>query len=130
MRSKVPRSRYLPGRACQTYKTYRNRQKVEEVQREVLSVLKVVAEIKVQVKAGRELTDREFRLTRELLDVHSRRLDDRLEPRVDDLEVSNARRDRAGREWVRFNRVCKEAERVWRPSLGKCIHVSIAGLRR
>ena len=74
------------------------------MQREVLAVLTVVAEIKVQVEAGRELTDREFRLTREC-------------------------RDRAGREWVRFNRVCKEAERVWRPSLGKCIHV-IAGLRR
>ncbi len=75
----------LALRAYDVYKTYRNGQKVQDVQREVLAVLQAVAEIKVQVDAGREMTDREFRLTREFLDTHDARLSD-LTRRVDDVE--------------------------------------------
>jgi len=49
-------------RAYETWKIYQNGQKVEKVQRVVLSVLEHVAEIKDQ-------------LTRELLDEHARRID-------------------------------------------------------
>src|SRR6516225_2841855 len=62
-------------RAYETWKIYQNGQKVEKVQRVVLSVLKHVAEIKDQVETGRAMSEREYRLTRELLDEHARRID-------------------------------------------------------
>lgn len=126
----------LALRAYDTYKTIRNGEKVEEVQREVLSVLKVVDDIKEQIEAGRELTDREFRLTRELLDAHARRLTDladrvdRLEPRVDGIEAALKAQHSKAAASALFNRVCKEPQHVWRPSQRACLHVSEAGPRR
>lgn len=126
----------LALRAYEAYKAYRNGQKLDEVQFEVQSVLEAVADIKDHVEAGREFTDREFRLTRELLDAHRRRLDDltihleRLEPRVDALQISVINQIARAKAWARFNRVCREPEFVWRPSLGRCVHVSEAGSRR
>lgn len=122
-------------RAYGTWKTYRNGQKVEEVQREVLAALKVIDDVRRQVEAGREMTDREVRLTRELLDAHDRRLADlagrldRLEPRIDGLEVAFAAHIANFKAWLWYNRVCKQSEYVWRPRLGKCVHVSVAGTR-
>ena len=49
-------------RAYNTWKTYKNGQQVEEVQQEVLYVIKLVAEIKAQVEDGHEMTEREYRL--------------------------------------------------------------------
>jgi hypothetical protein len=72
-------------RAYDAAQTYRYGKRVKEVQKEVLAVLKVVAEIKEMAEAAREMTDREYRLTRELLEVHDQRLED-LTGRVAKLE--------------------------------------------
>ncbi len=81
-------------KAYKTYKTYKNGEKVEEVQQAVLAVLKTVAEIKTDVDAGRELSDKEYRRTRDLLDTQGLRLGD-LEVRVD--RVEKATRETAAR---------------------------------
>jgi hypothetical protein len=86
----------LAMRAYVVYKTYHNGKRVgvvekraDEIEREVSSILKVVAGIQAQVEAGQEMTDREYRLTRDLLDVHGHRLDD-LTGRVAHLEQTAA----------------------------------------
>jgi hypothetical protein len=66
-------------RAYRTWKTYKNGERVEQVQAEVIAMLKIVAEIKEEVDAGRDLNEREYRLTRELLDSHDRMLRDLIE---------------------------------------------------
>lgn len=140
-------------RAYATYKTYRNGEKVEAVLRDVHAVLKIVAEIKDQVEAGREMSEIEYRRTRELLDQYARSLDD-LKVRVDTIESEHAR-DRArtaseiararsqlnainrsaaqsrarARAWQHFNRVCQQSEHVWRPGQARCLHISVAGRR-
>jgi hypothetical protein len=65
----------MASRAYETWKTYQNGQKVEEVEKVVLSILAHVAEIKDQVETGRAMSEREYRLTRELLDAHARAFD-------------------------------------------------------
>jgi hypothetical protein len=85
-------------RAYDIWKTYENGQKVNEVQREVLSVLQLVVRIKDQVEMGQEMSEREYWLTRELLDAHVRRLDDHarriraLQTLMEDLERRFQRR--------------------------------------
>ncbi len=66
----------LAIRAIDTWKTFKNGQKFEAVEAIVLAALKQVVEIKDLVEAGRELSEREYKLTRELLDQYSARLDE------------------------------------------------------
>ncbi len=116
-------------RAYTAYKTYRNGKKVEEVRRQTLITLQIVADLKEQLEAGRELTEREYKLTRELLDAQMRVLDV-LGVRVTLLEREAARARARARAWHYFNRVCNQAEMVWRPEQAKCLHISVAGQRR
>jgi hypothetical protein len=127
----------LPGfavdiamRAYQTWKTYKNGEKVEDVQREVIGVLTVVAGIKDEVEAGREMTAREYRLIRELLDVHQRRLDD-LTTRLATLEITTkqtaasvaAYRKRAEDLEIRFRRPSCGRLHAWRGR--RCVDVAV-----
>lgn len=82
----------LAMRAYEVYKTHQNGKRVgavekraDDIERQVMTILRVVTEVQAQVEAGQEMTDREFRLTRELLDAHSGRLDD-LAGRVSRIE--------------------------------------------
>ena len=105
----------LAMRAYDVYKTYQNGKRVgavekraDDIEREVLAILKVVIDVQAQVEAGQEMTDREFRLTRELLDAHSRHLDD-LAGRLSRIE-----RD--------FRRPGCRVGHAWRN--GKCVDVA------
>ena len=98
-------------RAYDAWKTYKNGQKVAEVQQDVVAVLKVEKEIAEDVFAGREMSDREYRRTRELLNLHDVKLGGLIH-RVDAIE----RRLRISRllEWPRVHqevitRTCKSA---------------------
>ena len=73
------------ARVYTAWKTYKNGERVEAIDKEVQAVLQIVADIALQVEAGQEMTDREFRLTRDLLDAHGRRIDD-LTARVDRID--------------------------------------------
>lgn len=68
-----------------TWKQFKNGEKVDEAVEKVTAVMKIVAEIKADVDVGREMTDREFRRTFELLDMHARGLKD-LDARVGKIE--------------------------------------------
>lgn len=72
-------------RAYQTYKTYKAGRRIEAIEAEVLALLKVIAEMRADAEAGREMSQREYRRTVELLHAHLRRIDD-LASRVGDLE--------------------------------------------
>jgi hypothetical protein len=85
----------LAMKAYDIYKTHQNGKRVgvvekrsNEIEREVIAILKVVADVQTQVEAGQAMTDREFRLTRDLLDVHAARLDD-ITGRVTTLEAKS-----------------------------------------
>jgi cell division protein FtsB len=66
----------LALRAADLTKTYNNGKRVREVQAEVASIVRVLREVQAAIESGRELTVREFRLVRELLDTHTLRLSD------------------------------------------------------
>jgi hypothetical protein len=129
--------------AYAVYKTYRNGQRVKEIGATVLAVLKEVADIKADAEKGREMTEREYRLTRELLDDYVSRLrayeellasyGARLQAHERTLAslMSDTKAIRAQlAAWRYRNRLCREAEHVWRPNLGCCVHISVAGPRR
>jgi len=100
-------------RAYNAYQTYRNGERVEEVRAEVLATLKVIAELKADVEAGREMSDREYRLTRELLDTrlaHIETLISALSSRVDELERRVFRRG-CGEYHYRRNGKCVDIRR-------------------
>jgi hypothetical protein len=83
-------------------------------QREVIAVLKLATDVRDQAEAGHEMTEREYRLPRELLDAQARRRDyskrfRQLEQRADQLE----------RRVLRPS--CGE-KRAWRD--GRCIDVA------
>ena len=65
-------------RAADLVKTYSNGKRVGEVEVEVKSIMRILGDVKADIEAGREMTDREFRLTRELLDTHRLRLTEQL----------------------------------------------------
>lgn len=80
--SDIRASKSLPGwavdaamNAYAVYKTYRNGEKVEEIGATVLAVLKQVADIQAAAEKGREMSEREYRLTHELLDSYGDRLE-------------------------------------------------------
>ena len=87
---------FLPGwaldialRAYDAYQTYRNGERVEEIRAEVLATLGEIIEIKANMEAGQEMSDREYRLTRELLDTRISQIETlvgALSLRVDELE--------------------------------------------
>lgn len=126
----------LALRGVTAYQLYVLRREVAEVRQTTLAMLKDIASVIARVEHGEQLSAAQWAEAHDRLDGHARRLDDlaarvdRLEPRVDALETAMVRRERVAREWARFNRVCKEAEHVWRPGLGKCVHISVAGPRR
>jgi len=98
-------------RAYEAYQTYRNGERVEKIRGQVLATLRVITELKADVEAGQEMSDREYRLTRELLDsrmAHIETLISALSSRVDELE----RRV--------FRRGCGEYH-YWRN--GKCVDI-------
>jgi hypothetical protein len=113
-------------RAYAMWKTYKNGEKVDAVRLEVLAVLRTVAEVKEQAEAGRKLTEREYRLTRGLLDASGRRLDD-LTSRIDDIQriieglrtEVNAWKQRAQALERRFLRRGCGVGRAWRN--GRCV---------
>jgi hypothetical protein len=143
-------SRSLPGwavnaamNAYTVYKTYRNSQKVEEIGAAVLGMSKEVADLKAYADKGREMTEREYRLTRELLDSYGARLhayDELLASFGTRLQASERRLASLVRDakairaqfatWLYHNRACKQAEHVWRSTLGRSVHVSVARERR
>ena len=116
-------------RAYETWKTYQNGQKVEEVEQVVLSVLVHVAEIKDQAETGRAMSEREYRLTRELLDAHGRRFDsyvsqlrqieDRLQQETVRMVACEVRTDELQRGFSR--RGCGVGH-AWRN--GRCVNVA------
>lgn len=116
-------------RAYQVYKTYRNGQKVEEVQREVLVILKIVAELKDQADAGLDMSEREHRLTRDLLGVHGRMVEDltvraaTLEHKTSELATQVAFWRKRAQELERrlFRRGCGVGH-AWRN--GSCVDVA------
>jgi hypothetical protein len=89
------------------------------------------------------MTEREYRLTRELLDSYGARL-----RAYEDLLATTGARLQAHERalvtlvgdvkairvpfaaWRERSRVCREAEHVWHPNLGRCVHTSVAGPRR
>ena len=105
-------------------------------------MLKEVADLKADADKGRETTEREYRLTRELLDSYGARLHAydkllasygaRLQAHERTLAslVSDAKAIRAQLAARYRNRVRHEAEHVWRPNLGRYVHISVAGPRR
>lgn len=126
----------LALRGVTAYQLYVLRRDVVEVRQTTLAMLQDITSIIARVERGEQLSAAQWSDVHDRLDGYARRLDDlaarvdRLEPRVDAIETAMVRRERAAREWARFNRVCKEAEHVWRPGLGKCMHISVAGPRR
>ena len=93
-------------RAYETWKIYQNGQKVEKVQRVVLSVLEHVAEIKDQVETGRAMSEREYRLTREAqpdkwAHTHARGVHCGRPPALNDYQREEAARRLAEGESVR-----------------------------
>jgi hypothetical protein len=64
-------------------------QRTAEVAREVRAILVLVVEMQADGEAGRQITDREFRLTHDLIEAHFQRLED-LTIRVHALEVKVA----------------------------------------
>ncbi|MGE4127998.1 MAG: hypothetical protein AB7E80_07510 [Hyphomicrobiaceae bacterium] len=126
----------LAMRAYDIYLTYQSGKRVgavekraDDVEHEVQAILKVVLDVQKQVEAGREMTDREFRLTRELLDSHGRRLND-LTGRVARLEREAAKHSRQldeargalARLGRGFRRPGCGVGRAWRN--GKCVDVA------
>ena len=133
--AEIRTSKSLPGwavnaamNAYAVYTTYRNGEKVEEINATVLAVLKEVADIKADADKGREMTEREYRLTRELLDSYTFRLQG-YEKRLASVErdVKIIRNQLA--PWRYRSRLCQAAHE-WRPNLGRCVHISVAGPRR
>lgn len=115
--------------AYKTWKTYRNGQKVEALQTDVINVLKVVKDIKEQVEQGREMTEREYYLTRELLDAHAKRLSG-LDDRVAKVERNAAHQAAVVKGWAARldrmraqSRVCKLGQpgHVWDHSKNACV---------
>ena len=97
------------------YNTYRNGKKVEEINATVLAVLKEVVDIKADADQGREMTERDYRLTRELLDSYASRLssyEGRLAAVERDMRLIRAQLAL----WRYRNRVC-QAKHVWRTNL-------------
>lgn len=86
--------------AAKTWKQFKNGEKVEEAVEKVTAVMKIVADIEADVDADREMTDREFRRTFELLDMHARGLRD-LAGRVDKIEDEQATLKKKARELER-----------------------------
>jgi hypothetical protein len=100
-------------RAYDAYQTYRNGQRVEKVRAQVLATLRVITELKADIEAGREMSDREYRLTRELLDsrmTHIETLISALSSRVDELERRVFRRG-CGEYHYRRNGKCVDARK-------------------
>ena len=121
--AKIRMSKSLPGwalnaamNAYAVYKTYRNGEKVEEINAAVLAMLKEIADIKAEADKGREMTKCEYRLTRDLLNSYGSRLsgyETRLRSLKRDLKLT---RNQLA-PWRCRCRVCQQAENVRRRNL-------------
>jgi hypothetical protein len=76
--------------AYRAFKTYRTGEKVEEVRQHVVTTLKLVAEIRQNIDAGRDTSDRQYRRMREQLDAHGAQLGELL-TRINALEDKQQR---------------------------------------
>ncbi len=96
--------------AYKAWQTYKNGERVEDVQKQVLDVLKAVAEMEAHITAGREFSDREYRLTRELLDARMVQING-MSKRLDALEHA-FRRPGCPRYHFRRGEICIDARNI------------------